>query len=106
MNRFIDIPGLEVISRSLTMVLIVSGQMALFVVLLLCVRHYVKPTSNGKRALGILFGTVFGIIAASAYASTYERMFYAEPEKVSVLLLLAVLTNIAISDFIFSMPKE
>ena len=104
MHRWLEIPGDILISQILTCILFISCQGGIYILALLVVRHYVKPTSTGNRVLGIIFGAIFGIIAASAYASTYMRMFHAEPEHVSILLLLAVLGNIAISDFIFK-PK-
>ena len=106
MHRWLEIPGDALISRILTCIFVIGVQAGIYILALLVVRHYVKPTSTGNRAIGVLTGAVLGILAAAAYSSTYERAFSAEPEKVSILLLLAVLANISISDFIFSAPKE
>ena len=106
MHNWLDIPGDPFISRVLSCILIIGLQSGIFILALLVVRHYVKPISTGNRALGIIVGAILGIIAASGYASTYTKMFYSEPEKVSIFLILGCIGNVALSDFIFSRPKE
>ena len=106
MHRWLDIPGDPFVARVFAAIFLISIQMGVYILLLLIVRYYVKPISTGHRALGLIAGTILGIIAAAeGYTSAYTRLFNAEPSSVSIFLCCSVLANIALADFVFRLKS-
>ena len=102
MHRWLEIPGDPFIARVFAAIFLVAIQMGVYILLLLVVRHYVKPTSTGHRALGLIAGTILGIfVAAEGYSDIFLRFFDPEPSGTSIFLCCSVLANIALADFVF-----
>ena len=103
MNELLKFPGDPFISRVLQVVVLVALEAALFTLVVRVLAHYIRPGNAGNRILGIVLGGgFFGILAARFYASTFQHVFHADAVGVSVALILGILGNLAIANFIFS----
>ena len=107
MNALFDFPGDPFIAQTLKAILQIGFLVALYILCLRVLKHYIPGGSAGNRALGmILGGGLLGIVAAKFYATTYAHVFSADPSYVSIALILGILGNLAIANFMYSTPER
>ena len=105
MNELLSFPGDPFMSRVLHLVVLVALEAALFTLAVRILAHYISSGNAGNRILGIVLGGgFFGIMAARFYALTFQHIFHADAIAVSAALIMGILLNLAVTNFIFSRP--
>ena len=97
----LSFPGDPMLGQVLRLVLTVIFELGLYAAVLLALTRYIKPVTPGNRAIGLLVGGgIGGILAARGYALAYEKIFQAGATETGIVLVVGIVANLALADFI------
>jgi hypothetical protein len=95
-DEFLKFPGLGWFSDVLSAVIVISFEIAFFVLALACLKYNVPGTTRISRIAGMFGGILLGLFFAKGYTVTFAHYWTLCDGFVSATLILFILMNMAI----------
>lgn len=95
--NLLHFPGTPGVSQIVHAILMIGGVMALYLIFLRILIHYIPASSPGNRTIGFVIGTGIGFFFARFETLIFAQVFRARPDYVSIALILAILLQTALA---------